>query len=160
MTWETVTITLPIHPLVGRELTVERLKRQSGRQYVMVEHPDGSRVGIPLDWTDRWPSVQRTDETDAWLNFGGDPYRRIDPRCWSTAARLVDMDRAGIAVQVISPIPVTFCYQAEVSSAAELAGLQNDFFARMIAEHPARFAALGAVPLQDPDLAVAELRGA
>jgi hypothetical protein len=56
--WETVTITLPIHPLVGRELTVERLKRQSGRQYVMVEHPDGSRVGVPLDWTDRWPSTR------------------------------------------------------------------------------------------------------
>lgn len=107
---------------------------------------------------DRWPSVQRTGETDAWLSFGGDPYRRIDHRCWSTAARLVDMDRAGIAVQVISPIPVTFCYQAEVSAAVELAGLQNDFFARMIAEHPARFAALGAVPLQDPDLAIAELR--
>lgn len=56
--WETVTITLPIHPLIGRELAVERLKRQGGRQYVMVEHPDGSRVGVPLDWTDRWPSAR------------------------------------------------------------------------------------------------------
>ena len=75
---------------------------------------------------DRWPTVERTGDSDAWLNFGGQRYRRIDDRCWSPSARLVDMDRDGIAVQVISPIPVTFCYQADVAAAAELAVLQND----------------------------------
>src|SRR5215207_586554 len=61
---------------------------------------------------DRWPSVQRTCDTEALLTFGGVPYRRIDHRCWSADARLADMDREGVAVQVLSPIPVTFCYQA------------------------------------------------
>lgn len=61
-------------------------------------------------------------------------------------------------MQVLSPIPVTFCYQAETRGAQDLAAAQNDFFARIVTEHPSRFAALGAVPLQDPDLAVAELR--
>lgn len=108
---------------------------------------------------DRWPSVIRHGETDAWLLFGGERYRAIDHRCWSAEARIADMDRQGVAVQVLSPIPVTFCYQSSVPGAAELAAAQNEFFARLVGNHPARFAALGAVPLQDPDRAVDELRG-
>ncbi|UXA13967.1 amidohydrolase [Mycobacterium sp. SMC-8] len=107
---------------------------------------------------DRWPSVERTDENAAWLNYGAQRYRRIDHRCWAPAARLADMDRDGVALQVISPIPVTFCYDADPTGGAELAAAQNDFFARIVSGHPDRFAALGAVALQDPDLAVDELR--
>jgi aminocarboxymuconate-semialdehyde decarboxylase len=107
---------------------------------------------------DRWPRIDRTSETDAHLNFGGQFYRHIDHRCWSPNARLVDMDREGVAVQVLSPIPVTFCYQASAAGAAELASAQNEFFARIVRQHPTRFAALGAVTLQDPDRAVDELR--
>jgi aminocarboxymuconate-semialdehyde decarboxylase len=107
---------------------------------------------------DRWPSVDRHTATEAWLVFGGRRYRPIDHRCWSTEARIADMDRDGVSVQVLSSIPVTFCYQASALGAAELAAAQNDFLARMVSAHPSRFAALGAVPLQDPDRAVDELR--
>jgi aminocarboxymuconate-semialdehyde decarboxylase len=107
---------------------------------------------------DRWPRVERINETDASLMFGGLPYRRVDHRCWSPQARLADMDRDGVAVQILSPIPVTFCYQASAAGAAELASAQNEFFARIVGQYPARFAALGAVPLQDPDRAVDEMR--
>jgi aminocarboxymuconate-semialdehyde decarboxylase len=107
---------------------------------------------------DRWPSVERTGETEAHLLFGGQPYRRIDHRCWSPEARLTDMDREDVAVQVLSPIPVTFCYQASATGAAELASAQNEFFARITHQHPTRFAALGAVAMQDPDRAVDEMR--
>jgi aminocarboxymuconate-semialdehyde decarboxylase len=68
------------------------------------------------------------------------------------------MDREGVAVQVLSPIPVTFCYPASAAGAAELASAQNEFFARIVHQHPIRFAALGAVALQDPDRAVDEMR--
>jgi aminocarboxymuconate-semialdehyde decarboxylase len=68
------------------------------------------------------------------------------------------MDREGVAVQVLSPIPVTFCYRASAAGAAELASAQNEFFARIVHHHPIRFAALGAVALQDPDRAVEEMR--
>jgi aminocarboxymuconate-semialdehyde decarboxylase len=68
------------------------------------------------------------------------------------------MDRNGVAVQVLSPIPVTFCYRASAAGAAELASAQNEFFARIVHQHPTRFAALGAVALQDPDRAVDEMR--
>jgi aminocarboxymuconate-semialdehyde decarboxylase len=107
---------------------------------------------------DCWPSIERTSETDARLNFGGQFYRRVDHRCWSPDARLIDMDRQGIAVQVLSPIPVTFCHRASAAGAAELASAQNEFFARITHRHPTRFAALGAVALQDPDRAVDEMR--
>lgn len=107
---------------------------------------------------DLWPTLDRTSDTDAHLMFGGVPYRRIDHRCWSADARLADMDRDGVAVQVLSPIPVTFCYQASAAGAAELASAQNEFFARIVHEHPTRFAALGAVALQDPDGAIDEMR--
>jgi aminocarboxymuconate-semialdehyde decarboxylase len=107
---------------------------------------------------DLWPSIDRTGDTDAQLLFGGQHYRQIDHRCWSPTARIMDMDRQGVAVQVLSPIPVTFCYRASAAGAAELASAQNEFFARITHDHPTRFAALGAVALQDPDLAVDEMR--
>jgi aminocarboxymuconate-semialdehyde decarboxylase len=119
-----------------------------------VELPDLRRA-YPHD---RWPDVDRIGETEAQLNFGGQPYRRIDHRCWSPEARIIDMDREGVGMQVLSPIPVTFCYSAPAAGAAELASAQNEFFARIIREHPTRFAALGAVALQDPDRAVDEMR--
>jgi aminocarboxymuconate-semialdehyde decarboxylase len=107
---------------------------------------------------DRWPFVQRANETEAQLMFGGVPYRAIDHRCWSPEARIVDMDREGVAMQVLSPIPVTFCYNASAAGATELAAAQNEFFVRITHKHPTRFAALGAVALQDPDRAVDEMR--
>lgn len=61
-------------------------------------------------------------------------------------------------MQVLSPIPVTFCYRASTAGAVELASAQNEFFAQITHQHPTRFAALGAVALQDPDLAVDEMR--
>ena len=107
---------------------------------------------------DNWPSVERTGETEAHLLFGGQPYRGIDHRCWSPEVRLSDMDCNGVAMQLLSPIPVTFCYRASAAGAAELASAQNEFFARIVRQHPTRFAALGAVALQDPDRAVDEMR--
>jgi aminocarboxymuconate-semialdehyde decarboxylase len=107
---------------------------------------------------DLWPSVDRTGDTEAHLMFGGQHYRRIDHRSWSPRARLIDMDSKGVGMQVLSPIPVTFCYQASAAGAAALASAQNEFFARITYDHPTRFAALGAVALQDPDRAVGEMR--
>ena len=49
-----MTVTLPVHPLVGARLTVVRFVRhQDGRRYIDVEHPRGWTLRLPLDWTDR-----------------------------------------------------------------------------------------------------------
>src|SRR5437879_10077219 len=50
-----------------------------------------------------------------------------------------------------------FSYWAEPAHALELSRLLNDHIAATVAAHPGRFAGLGTVPLQAPDLAVAEL---
>lgn len=67
------------------------------------------------------------------------------------------MDAEGIAVQVVSPIPVTLCHDQPSEGARILAAAQNDALAALVAEAPHRFYALGAVPLQDPDTAIVEL---
>ena len=105
----------------------------------------------------RWPSVERTAEDRANILLDGRIYREIDDRCWSAARRLRDMDAEGVAAQVVSPIPVTLCHDQPADGAAVLAAAQNDFLASLVAEAPGRLFALGAVPLQDPDRAVAEL---
>ncbi|HEY2195155.1 MAG TPA: amidohydrolase family protein [Actinomycetospora sp.] len=105
-----------------------------------------------------WPVVERLDETRAVIWVGDRRYREIDDRCWSAARRIADMDAEGVAVQVVSPMPVTLCHDAPAGGAAELARAQNTFFAALVDGAPDRFRALGAVPLQDVDAAVAELR--
>jgi aminocarboxymuconate-semialdehyde decarboxylase len=103
-------------------------------------------------------AIERIDEVSARILLDGRLYRTIDDRCWSPKRRISDMNRAGVAAQVLSPIPVTFRYDAPAAAAAELARAQNDFLARIVRQHSDRFAALAAVPLQDPERAIAELR--
>lgn len=105
-----------------------------------------------------WPSVEQVAADRARILVGGRDYRVIDDRCWSAMRRLADMDAAGVAVQVVSPVPVTFCHDAPSAGAAVLARAQNDFLAALVAQRPGRLRALGSVPLQDPARAIAELR--
>lgn len=105
----------------------------------------------------RFPRVERTGERSAQIVLNDHVYRSVDDTCWSPAARIRDMDSEDIAVQVLSPIPVTLCHDQPAAGAAELARAQNDFLAATVASAPHRFLALGAVPLQDPLRAIHEL---
>lgn len=105
-----------------------------------------------------WPVAERVDETHAVMWVGDRRYREIDDRCWSVPRRVADMDAEGVSVQVVSPMPVTLCHDAPAAGAAELARSQNAFLASLVAQAPDRLRALGAVPLQDVEAAVAELR--
>ncbi|HEY2204688.1 MAG TPA: amidohydrolase family protein [Pseudonocardia sp.] len=106
----------------------------------------------------RWPSVVRLEESSARILLGGEPYRLVDDRCWSAERRVADMDADGVAVQVVSPTPITFCHDAPPDGAAVLAAAQNDFLTELVGRNPRRLRALGAVPLQDTPSAVKELR--
>jgi aminocarboxymuconate-semialdehyde decarboxylase len=66
------------------------------------------------------------------------------------------MDAAGVDLQVISPMPL-YHYWAEPPVAVRVTRLTNEGIAELVESHPARFAGLGTVPLQHPDLAIAEL---
>lgn len=82
------------------------------------------------------------------------------PMLSSIARRLKDMDKMGIDVQAISPAPQQYFYWCEPGMAAELHRKINDRLCEIVAQHPDRFVALANVPLQNADLAVAELERA
>jgi aminocarboxymuconate-semialdehyde decarboxylase len=104
-----------------------------------------------------FPTVRRVGPDRAQILLAGRVYREIDDRCWSATARLRDMDAEMVAAQVISPIPVTLCHDQPAAGALALARAQNDFLAALTSQAPDRLFALGCVPLQDPELAIAEL---
>ena len=93
----------------------------------------------------------------ARMTIDGALFREIESNCWDPAVRMAECDRAGVGVQVLSTVPVMFSYWAEPRRGAELARRLNDHVAAVQTAHPARFVGLGTLPMQDADLAVAEL---
>ena len=95
--------------------------------------------------------------------FSSEPSRAVnrrqaaDVREKYTMARLADMDRQGVDIQVIAPPPGQFYYWAAPDLGAELARLVNDHLAQFVTQKPDRFRAFGTVPMQSPKHAVAEL---
>lgn len=79
------------------------------------------------------------------------------PMLTSIERRLADMDRMGIDVQAVSPAPNQLVYWSDPDAGLALARGVNERLAEIVAAHPDRFVALGTVPLQRADLAVAEL---
>jgi aminocarboxymuconate-semialdehyde decarboxylase len=106
----------------------------------------------------RWPRlhVEETSETGRVLR-GAELFRVVRRPCWDVTARITEMDRLGVDVQVISPIPVSLTYWAEPRTSLRYARHLNDWAAQASSESGGRLLAMGTVPLQDTDLAVAEL---
>lgn len=72
--------------------------------------------------------------------------------------RLADMDRLGIDVQAISPSPGQYFYFTDADTGLEAARAVNDGMAEAVARHPDRLVGMGTVPLQEPGLAIEEMR--
>ncbi len=106
---------------------------------------------------DRWPRLEGDPATGCKLYLGATFNRSLTPHAFDPARRIEDMDRTGVAVQLLSPAPPTFCYWAPPDAAAEWHRMQNDVIAEIVARHPRRFLGAGGLPLQAPDLAVKEL---
>jgi aminocarboxymuconate-semialdehyde decarboxylase len=117
--------------------------------------PELLREAAPWE---RWRPVIRRVDSRRVVEFGG---RRIN----SMTHEPVELDRilgaqerAGIDHVVLSPwVPLLF-YDVDPEEGLYRCRLQNQGLARLRAERPHRVSVLGSVPLQDPDLAAAELR--
>ena len=75
----------------------------------------------------------------------------------SIPERLVRMDEMGVEVQVISLNPILFRYYLDSANAVKAAQAINEEIAAIVADYPSRFSGFGALPMQSPNDAVAEL---
>jgi aminocarboxymuconate-semialdehyde decarboxylase len=84
-------------------------------------------------------------------------FRDINANCWDPAVRIDEMNASGVSMQVLSTVPVMFSYWAKATDAWDLSKLLNDHIAEICQQSPARFIGLGTIPMQDAELACAEL---
>lgn len=93
-----------------------------------------------------------------WFEYpGGRISGPIPAGMFDIEARIADMDAAGVTMQAVSVPPPHFNYRVEDAAAATAARLHNDALIEMATSHPDRFVALGHLPMQNPEHAIAEL---
>ena len=102
-----------------------------------------------------WPLMKMRDDGRADMFINGELYRVIERGYFDLEARLAAMDRDGIDIQVISPLPELLSYWLDLSTAVEMAKLVNQETAAAVKDAPGRIEGLGMLPLQDVKTAVA-----
>ena len=66
----------------------------------------------------------------ACIMLGDREFREVSDQCFVPARRISDMDSGHVHRQLLSPIPVLFCYWGPPEATAEFARIQNDFIVR------------------------------
>src|SRR5690554_2548647 len=84
-------------------------------------------------------------------------FREVEDNCWDAEARLRECGHHHVDVQVLSTVPVMFSYWAKPLDCLEVSKFLNDHIAEIVQRYPTRFIGLGTIPMQAPDLAIAEL---
>jgi aminocarboxymuconate-semialdehyde decarboxylase len=132
----------------GRHLTVDihcHLGIAAADDFVQQRYP-GPPPGINDFTSAKTAEVNRAQ-------FAG-----IGCRLYGVDERLEDMDRLGIDVQAVSPSPGQYFYYTDAETGRSAARIVNDGIAAAVAQHPDRLVGMGSVPLQDPAMAVEEMR--
>lgn len=119
---------------------------------------------FPEEWPDLaarfggdWPWMKHLDGGKAMVMMGDREFRPVDRRCWDVEARLDDLDRCGIDLQVICATPVLFAYTKPADQAAYCARIFNDAALEICSRGRGRLRALAQVPLQDIDASCREI---
>lgn len=81
----------------------------------------------------------------------------IRPHMDSVEKRLADMDRMGVDIQAVSVAPYQYYYAADAEQGREASRTVNDDIAALVDAHPDRFIGIGTLPLQDAEMALAEM---
>lgn len=104
-----------------------------------------------------WPSMAEADCCHRQVMIDGKNYRTVSDKCWTTSRRLADFADMGLQLQVISPMPELLSYWLSPGDGAQLIRYLNEQIAVMVHESAGHLVGLGAVPLQDMELAIKEL---
>jgi aminocarboxymuconate-semialdehyde decarboxylase len=104
-----------------------------------------------------WPAMAPAHACHRHVMIAGKVYRTVSERAWSPTRRIEDMETMGLSHQAISPMPELLSYWMEPAAAGQLLRYMNESIAEMAALSGGRLVGMGAVPLQDLDLALAEL---
>ncbi|OYO22067.1 hypothetical protein CGZ93_09145 [Enemella dayhoffiae] len=121
---------------------------------------------VPVGWPDLnqtvaphhdWPWLRVDSEREATIMVGSSEFRRIGDSCWAPEVRREAMARSGVSTQVVSPTPVFFNYERHPGEAVKVARVFNNLARETFADQGPEFLTVCQVPLQDADLACAEL---
>lgn len=103
----------------------------------------------------RWPGPAAKDQAE---KFNSPRAQKLIPQlCDLGAARIAEMDAAGIDMQIVS-LTAPGVEQLAASDAIALATETSDFVADAIKQHPARLGGFAALPTAAPDKAAQELQ--
>ncbi|HKJ17857.1 MAG TPA: amidohydrolase family protein [Xanthomonadales bacterium] len=120
---------------------------------------------LPENWPDfntkfgvsGFPVIGKEDGRTI-IRRNGQFFREVWSNIYEIHLRMAQFAEYGISVQVISTVPVMFSYDQEPQHALAMSQFLNDHVASLQAEHPRRVIALGTIPMQDADTAIAEMR--
>lgn len=102
---------------------------------------------------DVWPLIEGHEALGGDNPYGPNPLSQAS----DVSVRLAAMDATGIDVQALSISVGQYFHWADRDLAAKIVRVQNEKLAEVSAAHPDRFVPIGAVALQHPDLAAAQL---
>jgi len=104
------------------------------------------------------PRVYRDEAGAQVVEMGGRQIRAAVAEFVDVEGIIAAEDEAGVDRVLLSPWVPLLYYEADPDEGLRRAHIQNEGLARLVGEHPERVAAIGAVPLQDPELAADALR--
>jgi len=92
-------------------------------------------------------------------NPDGSLFRAIQSNCTCPSVRIAECDKDNVSIQVLSTVPGSgFNYERKAENALRVAKFLNDHIAEVVRDGGGRFLALGTIPMQNVDMAIAELR--
>jgi aminocarboxymuconate-semialdehyde decarboxylase len=111
----------------------------------------------PADAPQCFPRMEAVDgETARLLVFGQVRFKARDV-FFDAERRIEAMHDSGVDAEVLTPMPPLLRYDLPVTDGLALARYVNEWTAALCAAAPDRLFGFGMVPMQDPDLAAAEL---
>lgn len=116
--------------------------------------PEITRAAAPAE---SWRPNVGWDNGRQFVEFGGKRLGSALREFVDMEALLAEQDKAGVDKLLLSPWSSLFRYEADLADSVQANRIQNNALAAIVKTYGPRVAAVGTVPLQDSEAAVAEL---